>query len=66
MSSLAFKAIAASARRIVLVGVLTFAFAWLIAIVVRLLDEETLLRQNLSGYDDYCQKVRFGLIPYVW
>jgi protein-S-isoprenylcysteine O-methyltransferase Ste14 len=36
------------------------------AIVVRLLDEERLLRATLPGYEAYCQKVRFRLIPGVW
>ena len=32
----------------------------------RLLDEEAFLRQNLQGYDGYCQSVRFRLVPYLW
>ncbi len=36
------------------------------AIVLRLLDEEKLLHQSLAGYDRYCLKVRFRLIPKVW
>lgn len=35
-------------------------------IVVRLLDEEQLLRKELKGYDEYCQKVRWRLLPYLW
>jgi protein-S-isoprenylcysteine O-methyltransferase Ste14 len=35
-------------------------------IVLRLLDEETFLRANLSGYADYCQKVPHRLIPAIW
>ncbi len=45
---------------------LPFAFTWLVAIVVRILDEEILLRQSLTGYDDYCRKVPYRLIPRVW
>ncbi len=45
---------------------LPFAFAWLGAIVVRVLDEECLLRQNLPGYEAYSRKVRFRLIPCIW
>ncbi len=33
---------------------------------VRILDEETLLRQELTGYDEYTHKVRYRLVPYVW
>jgi protein-S-isoprenylcysteine O-methyltransferase Ste14 len=32
----------------------------------RLLDEERFLKQNLPGYTDYTQSVRFRLVPYVW
>jgi protein-S-isoprenylcysteine O-methyltransferase Ste14 len=35
-------------------------------IVVRLLDEERFLAKNLSGYADYCQRVRWRLVPGVW
>jgi protein-S-isoprenylcysteine O-methyltransferase Ste14 len=35
-------------------------------IVARLLDEEKVLAEGLSGYRGYCRKVRFRLIPFVW
>lgn len=35
-------------------------------IVVRILDEEKLLQKELNGYDTYCQKVRWRLLPFVW
>jgi protein-S-isoprenylcysteine O-methyltransferase Ste14 len=35
-------------------------------IMLRVLDEEDLLRANLSGYVEYCQMVRHRLIPAVW
>jgi protein-S-isoprenylcysteine O-methyltransferase Ste14 len=35
-------------------------------IVIRILDEEITLSSELSGYDDYRQKVRFRLIPGIW
>jgi protein-S-isoprenylcysteine O-methyltransferase Ste14 len=35
-------------------------------IVLRILDEEKLLKQQLKGYKEYCKKVRFRLIPYLW
>jgi protein-S-isoprenylcysteine O-methyltransferase Ste14 len=35
-------------------------------VVARLLNEERYLAENLLGYDAYCQKVRYRLIPYVW
>jgi protein-S-isoprenylcysteine O-methyltransferase Ste14 len=36
------------------------------AIMVRLLDEEKFLSQDLSGYNEYCQKTRYRLIPLIW
>jgi protein-S-isoprenylcysteine O-methyltransferase Ste14 len=32
----------------------------------RLLDEERILRRDLSGYSDYMQRVRYRLVPHVW
>jgi protein-S-isoprenylcysteine O-methyltransferase Ste14 len=43
-----------------------FAIPLILVIVARLLDEEKFLRTNLSGYEEYCQKVHHHLIPYVW
>lgn len=36
------------------------------AIVWRLLDEERFLVAELPGYQEYCQKVRWRLIRYIW
>jgi protein-S-isoprenylcysteine O-methyltransferase Ste14 len=33
---------------------------------VRILDEEKMLRQELTGYGEYTHEVRYRLIPYVW
>jgi protein-S-isoprenylcysteine O-methyltransferase Ste14 len=35
-------------------------------IVVRVIGEERLLVRELPGYDEYCRRVRYRLIPYVW
>ncbi|MEO3761238.1 isoprenylcysteine carboxylmethyltransferase family protein [Mycobacterium sp. B14F4] len=35
-------------------------------LVLRIVDEEALLRQALSGYVEYTQTVRYRLIPHVW
>lgn len=35
-------------------------------LVVRIIDEEKMLEQELDGYRDYARKVRYRLIPYVW
>ena len=42
-------------------------FAVLIPIyVIRLLNEEKVLRRELSGYTEYCLHTRYRLIPFVW
>ena len=35
-------------------------------IIIRIKDEERLLIADLAGYQDYCAKVRWRLLPYVW
>jgi protein-S-isoprenylcysteine O-methyltransferase Ste14 len=43
------------------------AFALVIPmIILRLLNEERILRQELAGYSEYCQSTRSRLIPLVW
>jgi protein-S-isoprenylcysteine O-methyltransferase Ste14 len=32
----------------------------------RLLDEERLLSENLAGYSEYENRVRYRLVPFVW
>jgi protein-S-isoprenylcysteine O-methyltransferase Ste14 len=34
--------------------------------VFRILSEEEVLRRGLKGYKEYCKKVRYRLIPFVW
>jgi len=48
------------------------AYAWIgampatLALVVRLVNEERLLRAQLPGYAGYCARVRFRLVPGIW
>lgn len=35
-------------------------------IVVRILNEEKLLRAELAGYEEYTRRVKYRLIPFVW
>jgi protein-S-isoprenylcysteine O-methyltransferase Ste14 len=35
-------------------------------LVFRLLGEEKILRRDLPGYVEYCQRTRYRLIPFVW
>ncbi|MDD5569662.1 MAG: isoprenylcysteine carboxylmethyltransferase family protein [Bacteroidales bacterium] len=37
-----------------------------IVFIFRILNEENVLRKDLSGYIEYCQKTRYRLIPYIW
>lgn len=46
-------------------GVLVTALAVPI-LVVRILDEESLLRTELAGYPAYMDAVRYRLVPHVW
>ncbi|MBO0865300.1 MAG: isoprenylcysteine carboxylmethyltransferase family protein [Mycobacterium sp.] len=43
---------------VVVPGVVVFA--------LRINDEEKMLRQELDGYDEYTEKVRYRLVPGVW
>jgi protein-S-isoprenylcysteine O-methyltransferase Ste14 len=38
----------------------------LVALIVRIRDEERLLVEQLDGYHEYTQKARYRLVPYVW
>jgi protein-S-isoprenylcysteine O-methyltransferase Ste14 len=38
----------------------------MLVLVLRIRDEEKLLMQELSGYRDYSERVRYRLLPYVW
>jgi protein-S-isoprenylcysteine O-methyltransferase Ste14 len=37
-----------------------------VIIVWRLHEEEKLLFQSLPGYMEYCQKIRYRLVPFIW
>jgi protein-S-isoprenylcysteine O-methyltransferase Ste14 len=45
---------------------LLFVLVLVLVVIVRLFDEERFLKQKLPGYIQYCKKVRYRLIPYVW
>ena len=46
-------------------ALIAFAF-YPVIIIVRLLDEEKLLTEELPGYDTYKQKVKYRIIPFIW
>ena len=45
---------------------LPFPLPLILVIIIRLLAEEKFLQANLSGYSEYCQKVHYRLIPWIW
>ncbi|MEZ0354539.1 isoprenylcysteine carboxylmethyltransferase family protein [Mycobacterium sp. pR1184] len=45
---------------------LLFAIPGVAVLVVRILDEEKMLTQELAGYREYTRRVRFRLLPYIW
>jgi protein-S-isoprenylcysteine O-methyltransferase Ste14 len=38
----------------------------IIFLILRTLDEEKVLIRDLKGYKEYCEKVRFRFVPYLW
>jgi protein-S-isoprenylcysteine O-methyltransferase Ste14 len=43
-----------------------FSLPLILVVVARLREEEMFLLANLAGYDQYCQRVRYRLIPTIW
>jgi protein-S-isoprenylcysteine O-methyltransferase Ste14 len=37
-----------------------------LALVLRILNEEKVLCNELPGYKEYCQRTRYRLIPFIW
>lgn len=46
-------------------GLIPFSL-YLVAIVVRIINEEKVLTSELDGYIEYKQKVKYRLIPFIW
>jgi protein-S-isoprenylcysteine O-methyltransferase Ste14 len=46
-------------------GLIPFALLPL-SLALRILNEEKVLKENLNGYREYCEKTRYRLIPYIW
>ena len=45
---------------------LVFVVPGLIVLALRIRDEEKLLQEELDGYREYTQKVRYRLVPLMW
>jgi len=43
-----------------------FSIPLILVIAVRLLEEEKFLKENLPGYEEYCQEAPYHLVPYLW
>jgi protein-S-isoprenylcysteine O-methyltransferase Ste14 len=37
-----------------------------LTLVLRILNEELVLRKELPGYSEYCQTTKYRLIPFIW
>jgi protein-S-isoprenylcysteine O-methyltransferase Ste14 len=35
-------------------------------LAARIIGEERMLNKELEGYSDYCKKVKYRLIPFIW
>ena len=46
-------------------GLIPFALLPL-SLSLRILNEEKVLKENLKGYKEYCEKTRYRLIPFLW
>ena len=46
-------------------ALLIFGFTPLV-LILRIFNEEELLKRELPGYKEYCQKVHYRLLPYIW
>jgi protein-S-isoprenylcysteine O-methyltransferase Ste14 len=45
---------------------LIFAIPGVLILALRIRDEETLLQEELVGYREYTQQVRYRLVPCMW
>ena len=41
-------------------------FPYIVILVIRIRNEETVLEQGLDGYLEYKKRVRYRLIPFLW
>jgi protein-S-isoprenylcysteine O-methyltransferase Ste14 len=37
-----------------------------VVLAARIGNEEQLLRRDLPGYVEYCQKVKYRVLPFIW
>lgn len=39
---------------------------WIPLIIMRILNEEEVLKHELKGYEEYCNKTKYRLVPFIW
>ncbi len=49
-----------------MLGALLVFAVYPFVIVVRIRNEETVLKRELAGYTEYQSKVKYRLIPFIW
>ncbi len=49
-----------------MLGALLVFAVYLFVIVVRIRNEEAVLKRELAGYTEYQSKVKYRLIPFIW
>jgi len=37
-----------------------------LGLILRILNEEAVLKRDLPGYEEYCQETKYRLIPFIW
>ena len=47
-------------------ALIPFSASTVLALILRIINEEKFLVANLPGYSDYCKKTKYRLIPFVW
>jgi protein-S-isoprenylcysteine O-methyltransferase Ste14 len=47
-------------------GVLTAVLGAPVYLMMRIFDEEALLKSDLPGYTEYMQQVRYRVVPHIW
>lgn len=47
-------------------ALIPFSITTVIALILRIINEEKFLVANLPGYSEYCQKTKYRIIPFVW
>ena len=47
-------------------ALIPFSITSVVALVLRIINEEKFLVANFPGYSEYCQKTKYRIIPFVW